>query len=300
MSIRDRISDLIRDQKTQIPTLPVVLNNIIRVASSEKASAGDLAQFIGRDQAMANKVLRLANSAYYRSSRQVDSIMRAIVVIGFNEIVSLTIGMGVFSALSKSNLHGLLDMNDLWLHAIGCSFAVKGLLKKSISKHAEARRFVSERPTQEEQVFLSGLLHDVGKVILAVYFPEEYRTVLEEARKGQVPLYRKERELLGLDHARMAGMIMERWNFPESISLPCTYHHNPLACPNPHKTNAMAIQLASFICHRAEIGQSGNPKAGFAAGVPEGLSLSSGDIKTMIEQLKEQRSTVEEFLQAIK
>ena len=130
MSIRERIADLVRDQKTQIPTLPVVLNNIIKVASSETTSAGDLAHFIGRDQAMANKVLRLANSAYYRSSGQVDSIMRAIVVIGFNEIVSLTIGMGVFSALSKSNLHGLLDMNELWLHAIGCSFAAKGHIKE--------------------------------------------------------------------------------------------------------------------------------------------------------------------------
>jgi HD-like signal output (HDOD) protein len=300
MSIKERITDLVRDQKTQIPTLPVVLNNIIRVASSETASAGDLAHFIGRDQAMANKVLRLANSAYYRSSRQVDSITRAIVVIGFTEIVSLTIGMGVFSALSKSNLHGLLDMNDLWLHAIGSSFAVKGLLGKSISKNAEARRFTSGKPSHEEQAFLSGLLHDVGKVILAVYFPEEYRAVLEEAREAEVPLHQKERELLGLDHARMAGMIMERWNFPESISSPCAYHHNPLACPNPHKTNAMAVQLASFICHRAEIGQSGNPKAVYTAGVQEGLSLKSGDIKAMIEHLKEQRSAVEEFLKAIK
>ena len=156
------------------------------------------------------------------------------------------------------------------------------------------------RQSQEDQVFLSGLLHDVGKVIFAVYFPEEYRTVLGEARWAQVPLHQKEGELLGLDHARMAGMIMDHWNFPESISLPCTYHHNPLACPNLHKPNAMAVQLATFICHKAEIGQSGNPMAAFTAGALQGLSLTSGDIKAMIKRLKDQRSTVEEFLQAIK
>lgn len=300
MTIRERITDLVRDQKTQIPTLPVVLNNIMKVASSEMASTGDLARFIERDQAMANKVLRLANSAYYRSSRQVDSITRAIVVIGFNEIVSLTIGMGVFSALSRSNLHGLLDMQELWLHSIGCSFAVKGILRTSLSKHAGERRSLSANPPQEEQVFLSGLLHDVGKVILAVYFPEEYRAVLEEARTAQVPLYLKEREILGLDHARVVGMVMDRWHFPESISLPCTYHHSPLACPTPQKANAMAVQTAGFICHQAEIGRSGTPKAGITAGVLEGLLLKKPDIRAMIEQSKEQRSTVEDFLQAIK
>jgi HD-like signal output (HDOD) protein len=244
--------------------------------------------------------LRLANSAYYRASRQVDSIMRAIVVIGFNEIVSLTIGMGVFSALSKSNLHGLLDMNDLWLHAIGCSFAAKGLVRRSVSRNAGVRKLTPGNPSQKEQVFLSALLHDVGKVVFAVYFPEEYRRVLEEARKAQVPLYQKERELLGLDHARIAGLIMERWDFPENISLPCTNHHHPLVCPDPHKTNAMVVQLANFTCHKAEIGQSGNPMTAYSVGVPEGLSLAAGDIKAMIVHMKEQRSTVEEFLAAIK
>ena len=89
-------------------------------------------------------------------------------------------------------------MNDLWLHAIGCSFAAKRLLGRSISRNAGVRRLTPIKPSPEEQVFLSALLHDVGKVVFAVYFPEEYRRVLEEARKAQVPLYQKERELLGL------------------------------------------------------------------------------------------------------
>lgn len=300
MNIKEQITDLVRDPKTQIPTLPVVLNNIMKIASSETASASDLADFIGRDQAMANKVLRLANSAYFRSSRQVDSIMRAIVVIGFNEIVSLTIGMGVFSALSRSSLHGLLDMNGLWLHAIGCSFAARRLLKRSLARNAAMRKAIERKEFREEQLFLSALLHDVGKVIFAVYFPEEYRMVLQEAARTQVPLYQKEQELLGLDHARIAEMIMDRWNFPESISLPCTYHHNPTTCHAPHQTGAMVVQLASFICHIAQIGHSGNPKAAFSRAVRDGLALTTDDIKTEIESLKAQRSAVEEFLAAIR
>jgi len=300
MNIKEQIADLVRDPKTQLPTLPVVLNNIMKVASSETSSASVLADFIGRDQAMANKVLRLANSAYFRSSRQVDSIMRAIVVIGFNEIVSLTIGMGVFSSLSRSNLHGLLDMNGLWLHAIGCSFAARRLLRRLLARHAGTRRAFEKNAFREEQLFLSALLHDVGKVIFAVYFPEEYQKVLRETARAQVPLYQKERELLGLDHARIAGMIMDRWNSPESISLPCTYHHSPTACHDPHQTGAMVVQLASFICHIAQIGHSGNPKAAFSIAVRDGLALTTDDIKTEIESLKAQRTAVEEFLAAIR
>jgi HD-like signal output (HDOD) protein len=300
MNIKERITDLVRDQKTQIPTLPVVLNNIMKAVSNELVSASDLADFISKDPAIANKVLRLANSAYYRSSGKVDSIMRAIVVIGFNEIVSLAISMGVFSTLSKSNLHGLLDPNDLWLHSIGCSFAAKELVRKSASKSTNVQRFMPGNQSQEAQVFLSALMHDVGKVIFAVYFPEEYRTVLTEAKKEKVPLYQKERQVLGLDHARLVGLIMERWNFPESISLPCAYHHNPLVCPNPHKMNAMAVQLAGFLCHKAEIGQSGDPVEGYSVGVREALSLTSGEIKAIIEHLREQRPAIEEFLEAIK
>jgi HD-like signal output (HDOD) protein len=300
MSIKERIIDLVRDQKTQIPTLPVVLNNIVRLASNELVSASDLADFINKDQAIANKVLRLANSAYYRSSRKVDSIMRAIVVIGFNEIVSLTISMGVFSTLSKSNLHGLLDPNDLWLHSIGCSFAAKELVKKTAPKSTNVERFMPGKQSQEAQVFLSALMHDVAKVIFAVYFPEEYRTVLTEAKREQVPLYQKERELLGLDHARLVGLIMERWNFPETISLPSAYHHNPLVCPNPHRMNAVIVQLAGFLCHKAEIGQSGDPMPGYSSGAREALSLTLGEIKTIIKDLGEQRPAIEEFLEAIK
>ncbi len=300
MNIKERIADLVRDPKTQLPTLPVVLSNIMKIASSETASASVLADFIGRDQAMANKVLRLANSAYFRSSRQVDSIMRAIVVIGFNEIVSLTIGMGVFSSLSRSNLHGLLDMNGLWLHAIGCSFAARRLLRRLLANHAGTRKAFAKNAFGEEQLFLSALLHDVGKVIFAVYFPEEYQKVLRETASAQVPLYQKERELLGLDHARIAGMLMDRWNFPEGISLPCTYHHSPTACHEPHQTGAMVLQLASFICHIAQIGHSGNPKPAFSIAVRDGLALTTDDIKMEIESLKAQRTAVEEFLTAIR
>ena len=93
MKIDQKIIDMIRDKSTQIPTLPVIVEKILTMAREDSSSAKDLAKFISRDQAISNKILRLSNSAYYGMMKEIDSIPRAITIIGFNEVVSLTIGM---------------------------------------------------------------------------------------------------------------------------------------------------------------------------------------------------------------
>jgi HD-like signal output (HDOD) protein len=109
-------------------------------------------------------------------SEEIDSISRAIVVIGFREILSLALGMGVFSALSEEYDEGLLDMNELWKHSIGVGFAARKIAKKT-------------RKVSEESTILVGLLHDIGKIIFCVYFPYEYEEVLTKAADKKTPLH---------------------------------------------------------------------------------------------------------------
>jgi HD-like signal output (HDOD) protein len=296
MTIKERILNLVRDKRTQIPTLPVVLSNILRITSNENTSVRDVADFISKDQALANKVLRLANSAYYGLARQVDSIQRAIVVIGFNEIVSLAVGIGVFSALSAKSTHGLLDMHSLWLHAIGSTFATREVVSIARPSRASESRFAPSQESQGQHVILSSLLHDMGKVLFAVYFPDEYGVVLNEARNQKVPLYQTEKELLGLDHSAMASLVMERWNFPAKISMPVLYHHNSQACSQPYKNDAIAVELGSFFCSMAEIGYSGNPVASCSAALLDMLGISPVETKNLVTRLIQQRPDIERFL----
>ena len=121
----EKVLDFIRNQKSSLPTLPVVINNIIVTAKSDKTSAYDLADFIINDQAISTRILKIANSAYYGGQKKVNTISRAIVLIGFNEILSLILGMGVFSAFSKQKKNDLIDMTELWKHSIGVGFAAK-------------------------------------------------------------------------------------------------------------------------------------------------------------------------------
>jgi HD-like signal output (HDOD) protein len=299
MGIREKIIDLVRDKRTQLPTLPVILTNILKIASDDNASAADLASFMSKDQAMANKVLRLANSAYYGLAREVDSIQRAISVIGFNEIVSLAVGMGVFNALKIARRDGLINMNDLWLHSIGCSFAAKEIVKRvptgstGNSKHAPLRK------AKGDEIFLSGLLHDIGKVLFIIYFPDPYRLVLGEAVKRQRPLDLMETELLGVNHAQMAGLIMQRWNFPETLMLPSLYHHQPNACPQPYHPLAMVVQMADFVCHLAHVGQSGNPAVVYPDQAATALGFKEKEVENQVNRLQQKRPAIEQFLTAI-
>lgn len=286
MELNRKIIDLVRSRKTQLPTLPVIVEKILRLAGDDRTSATDLAEFISKDQAIANKILKLSNSAYYGLMKEVETISRAITIIGFNEVVGLTIGMSVFSTFRKEDLQGLIDMRDLWLHSIGCALAAKEIAKKAGCN-------------EPEQVFLNGLLHDMGKVILAVYFPEDYRPVLEDSKTSKIPLHRKEKEWLGVDHAKLSGLLMENWHFPDAILMPCRFHHDPVQCPKNNRQNAVIVELANFMCKSAGIGNSGNLAISKPEGFSRTLGISVKDADAIGENLKEQRPQIEEFLEII-
>lgn len=286
MNIEGKVIDLIRNRKTSLPTLPVVINNIIATARSEKTSAKDLANFIANDQAISARVLRIANSAYYGMSKKIDSISRAIVVIGFKEIISLALGMGIFSALSKRGGDAPIDITELWKHSIGVGFAARKIAKRT-------------RKIADESTVLIGLLHDIGKIIFCLYFPDEYGEVLKKAPNEQTPLYKTEKECLGLDHAEMAYLLMKQWNFPTNLIQPVRCHHNPSVCPKEQVDMAMIANLANFICHQSGIGHSLNNNIEKDDKVLRKLGLSDENVGTLSEELESERDQVEDFLAAL-
>lgn len=284
MNIQDRVTDLIRNPKTTLPTLPVVTNNIIVTARSAETSAKDLANFIVNDQAISSRVLKIANSSYYGMCQQIDSISRAIVVIGFKEIVSLALGMGVFSALSSKEQGGLLDMTELWKHSIAVGFAMKKVAKKT-------------GRASDESTVLVGLLHDIGKIIFSSYFPDEYEEVLKRATTDEEPLHKLERKILGLDHAEMGYRLMEHWKFPADIAEPLHYHHNPSECPDGHM--ALVVNMANLIAHKSGIGESCSNGTDNYHTVLSRLRLPHETVVTLAKELESERAEVEGFLEAL-
>lgn len=281
MEIKAEILKMIQKKESDLPSLPVVIDRIISVASDEKTTTEELAEVISFDQGMTNKLLKLANSIYYAQKTKVETIKRAITVIGFDEIVGIALGMGILSSFTdKSGLS--LDMKALWIHGIGVATVSKELAKRT-------------NPGIANKIFIPGLLHDMGKVIFSVYFKDEYRKVRLLAMEKKKPLYFAENAIFKLDHAVLSALLMKRWNFPPSIILPCRFHHNPDSAPIKFKYQSLIINLADYLTQKAGVGHSGNPVPVTVKNSPQKIGINPSILKLTVDQLRHKEEEIKEF-----
>ena len=281
MEIRDEILKMVQKKESDLPTLPVVVDRIITVASDEKTTTEELADVIAFDQGMTNKLLKLSNSIYYAQKTKVETIKRAITVIGFDEIIGIALGMGILSSFTdKSGLS--LDMKALWIHGIGVATVSKELAKRT-------------NPGIANKIFIPALLHDMGKVIFSIYFKDEYREVRQLAMEKKKPLYFAENEVFKLDHALLSALLMKRWDFPQSIMFPCRFHHNPESAPVKFKHQSLIINLADYLTQKAGIGHSGNPVPVTVKNSPKKIGVTTAILQLAIDQLKRKEDEIKEF-----
>ena len=281
MDIKAEILRMVQKKESDLPTLSIVIDRIISVASNEKTTTEELADVISHDQAMTNKLLKLANSLYYAQKTKVETIKRAITIIGFNEIIGIALGMGILSSFTDKSGLGL-DMKALWIHGIGVATASKELAKRT-------------NPGIANKIFVPALLHDMGKVIFSTYMKDEYRKVRQFAIEKQKPLYFAENAIFKLDHAILSALLMKRWNFPQSIMLPCRFHHNPESAPIKYKHQSLIINLADYLAQKAGIGHSGNPVPVTVKNSPQKIGVNPPVLKLVIDQLRRKEDEINEF-----
>ena len=196
--------------RKNLPTIPTVLAKILQLVDSESSNGKELITIIERDQALTGKMLRLANSAFFGQSRRVATIPRAVVLLGFSTVRNLALGVKVWDALGSGIARNRLE--ELWLHAVAVATATK----------AVAARL---RAADPDEAFTAGLLHDVGRLVLAMRFRDEYWRSVGGA--GEIePVAAMETESLGIDHAEVGGWILEAWSLPPAIVEAVRLHHS--------------------------------------------------------------------------
>jgi putative nucleotidyltransferase with HDIG domain len=222
----------------QIPTMPTIAARVMQIVNDPHSSAEDVAKFISRDVALTSKVLRLANSAFYGIPRTISSVNSAIVILGFNTIRSLVLSASVLKVFPAKPGLVAFDRKAFWKH----SFMV-GIASRMLAQIYRKKKLVDM-----ETAFSAGLLHDVGKLILEQFAHEDYMPVLNEARDRKIPLVNAEKNLLGLTHAEVSGMLVEKWQMPNELRGPIVMHHSPLEDKTCQEL-ASIVHFANHLCH---------------------------------------------------
>jgi putative nucleotidyltransferase with HDIG domain len=197
--------------RKNLPTIPVVLARVLQLVDADKANGKELIEVIEHDQALTAKILRLANSAFFGQSRRVATIQRAVVLLGFTTVRNLALGVKVWDVLGAGIARSRVD--ELWSHAVAVGLATRSLAGRL-------------RAGDPEEGFTAGLLHDVGRLVLAMRFRDEYWRVVGGAGEVQ-PIHEQEAATFGVDHAEVAGWMLEAWSLPPTIVDAVRLHHAP-------------------------------------------------------------------------
>lgn len=270
-----------------LPTLPLVVPQVLRIVEDHRSSAGDLARIIGSDQALASRILRLANSAFYGFRREIVTINHAIVLLGFDTVKSIVLAATVCEVLSEGGVVSSFNREQFWLH-VGMTAAT-------------ARRMARQLQLADpEAAFVGGLLHDIGKVVLDRFF---YRRYAETARMAEeVPCLIGEAEAshFSVTHAEVGCWLAERWRFPAAIVEPIAFHHRPAAAGPTHWGLAAIVHLSDIVVRNGGVGSGGDRLVPMAdAGVLRRLQIGASELARWTAELDEDRERVEAFLRVI-
>jgi HD-like signal output (HDOD) protein len=268
-----------------IPTLPTVMHNILQTVSDENSTHEQLTRILENDPAISTSVLRLSNSAFYGLSKTVDSIQRAVVLIGFDAVEMLALATSVLSSFSGKDAKGF-NADDFWMHALGC---------------AKASQLVAKRSGQDdiaEIVFTTGLLHEIGKFFSALALPEKYVKILDAAEEEGKPVHKIERRLMDIDHSYVAAWVCEKWLFPPEIVEPirCQFYDED-RIPEDWKIHIQVLHTGDAIAKAAGYGYTAaNQTALNANDVPEGLDLELEDLLKLVEEMKAKKDETRQIL----
>lgn len=230
------------DKIEEVIPIPAVAMQIINYIDRPDAEISELARLISMDQALTTEVLKLANSAYYGFPRRVSTISEAVVILGFSTTRSVVWSVILSSTLKKPVLGYALPEGALWKHSVAVAVGSKLILQHS-----------SVRGINLEEAFVAGLIHDIGKLLLATYVAGVYQEIMKVISQGKT-FDEAEREVLGYDHAEVGALTAEKWHLPETYVEAIRYHHRPTETDN---LLAKVVHLADFIAYSMGWGSEG-------------------------------------------
>lgn len=267
-------------QEIKLPEIPSTVFELNEVIANPLASADDIARVVSKSPSLAAILLKIVNSPVYAFPAKIDTISRAVTLIGTQEISGLAMGISAIS-IFKDIPEDMIDMYLFLKHSLACAI---------ISRVLCAYKNI----TQTEQLFVSGLLHDIGRLILYKYYPEQAKKILIRAESSKELLHQEEKKGLGCKHTDIGRDLLKKWKIPFSIENNLFYHHNPSGANN--QAHATIVHLADIIAHSLEIGTSGERFVpNFDHKAFDRLGISPSCFDSVIRRAMHQFNAIESF-----
>lgn len=266
-----------------LPEIPAVAFELKKVIENPRSSAEHIAQVVSKSPSLTAMLLKIVNSSFYGLPSKISTVSHAVSLIGTQEISVLALGISVLS-IFKNIPKETIDMHSFLRHSLVC-----GLLSRVFAAHKNI--------PQTEQLFVSGLLHDLGRLILYIYFPDESRHVLARSRNRKKLLYKEEKDYLGCDHAQLGMQLMRQWKLPLILENNVLYHHRPSEAQQ--SVPATIVHLADIVVNSLGISSSGEkiiPPLDVNAW--ENLEMSPSSFETIIGQATHQFHSLASILNA--
>lgn len=281
----DRHLQIVVNRVRNLPTLPQIIPQLMRVLDNPNASAAEVGKVISADQALMAKVLKLVNSAIYGLPRRISTLSQATVILGFNAVRNTAIAATVFKYFGKFG-DGIFDRWQFWQHSLGCAVASKVI----------ARHTGNQDP---EEAFTAGLFHDIGKIVIDQFVHQDFLKICDRVCTDGVRMIDAEMEILGVSHAQIGGWLVRKWNLPAPLVNAVVYHHEPHLAGQASRIVSI-VHLGDALARLAQIGSGGdNVPPSIHPTVWPLLYLNESQVPDLIEEISVDYENSSDFLHVL-
>jgi len=225
-----------------IATLPEITIRIIELVEDPKSTARDLHEIIKNDPALSVKVLKVVNSAFYGLPGQVASVDRAIILLGLSAVKNIAIAASIARLFKGRRISERFSASDLWKHSVAVAVVAHDIAK------------ALPHPVMPDEVFVAGLIHDIGTMVERQAYPDEFAEVITRCSAGEATLIECEQQVIGADHQAFGVGLTTKWKFPRHLRAAVGFHHNPEALSVELRNIATLIRVADVICCQEQVG----------------------------------------------
>lgn len=239
----------ITDEIDTLIPMPYVINRLIRLLEDPEVSTNKISDVISKDEALTAKILKVVNSAYFGIKNPIVNISRATVILGFQNIKNIAIGVSLI-ATNEEFPSTMLNRVEFWKHQLGTAAFSQQVVKALGYK------------VNSEEIFLCSFLHDIGKLAMINMLKGKYDEAIKVSMERQLPIYKVERELFGFDHPQVGYELLRKWNFPGNFTEAISRHHKPLALYKNAITEQEQLEasiiIANMLANLCALGSSGD------------------------------------------